>query len=49
VIFTAKEMVATNLADRMLERGDILGAHVNPYMHGLPSGLESLYDEEKKT
>lgn len=46
VIFTSPEVVSINFADRLLERGDLLGAYANPDMHGLPTGLESLYDEK---
>ena len=44
--FTASEMVKLNLADRILERGDLSGAFANNEMHGLPTGLASLYDED---
>lgn len=33
--FTADEMVACNFADRLLEVGDLAGAHANPRMRGL--------------
>ena len=44
--FTPSEMVKLNFADRLLERGDLAGAEANPDMHGLPDGLESLYEED---
>lgn len=44
--FTAEEMVQLNFADRLLETADLTGAYANPRMHGLPTGLDSLSEEE---
>jgi len=46
-IFTPTEMIRLNFVDRMMETGDLVGAYVNPKMHGLPTGLESLQDEDE--
>ena len=40
--FTAREMVRLNFADRLLDTNDLVGGYVNPNMHGLPTGLDSL-------
>lgn len=44
--FTPTEMIQLNLADRMLESGDLMGAYANPKMHGLPTGLASLQGDD---
>lgn len=44
-LFSPKEMIKLNFADRMLETNDLAGAYANPKMHGLPTGLDSLEDE----
>jgi hypothetical protein len=38
-------MLALNFADRTLQTNDLVGAYVNPKMHGLPTGLASLPEE----
>jgi ATP-dependent protease ClpP protease subunit len=45
-IFTAEEMVKLNFADRILDTNDLVGPYANPKMHDLPTGLESMHDEE---
>ena len=44
--FTATEMVQLNLADRLLEAGDLIGAYANPDLHGRPIGSDSLLIDE---
>lgn len=44
--FTPEEMIKLNFADRYLEAGDLAGAYANPDMHGLPTGLPSLKEDE---
>jgi ATP-dependent protease ClpP protease subunit len=45
-IFTAEEMVKLNFADRILDTNDLVGSYANPKMHDLPTGFESMHDEE---
>lgn len=45
--FTPEEMIHLNLADRLLETGDLIGAYANPDLHGRPVGAESLLPNDE--
>lgn len=44
--FTPEEMIRLNFVDRMLQQNDLAGAFANPDMHGLPTGQQSLEDDD---